>query len=403
MQQSYSTIKNDENVFEYINSNITLYFENVYLKNEISRNNPEDIVLLLNNEKLSNEDKLEIINRESKKINENDKTRIGIIQNLYEIQDLDIYNELLECSLIAMTYNNINCFFENMINLEVPEEATEEEKKIREDKIKKEKNILVEFINKHGENLKEDINNDNPSDLFSYICLENEIKDEIFEIIVKSFTRYFTSISKSNLEKLSQNKIRILIENSKIEFNNTMYRRIRELDKEVFLLYTNKYRDKISENIAEYEFNSFEIRSILESTINWRVKRKIIYNLENYEKYNFINVNANKIAEYMLEKGWKINLSITQLKSFVSRMDDTKTKIQIINWYIPILSKRDIEEIINSDLKEYKKLIVSRNRPQYDYSEELEKLINNIISKGYNIEYDIDRENGKIFVKGTNR
>lgn len=403
MQQCYSVIKNDENVFEYINSNITLYFENVYLKNEISRNNPEDIVLLLNNEEFSYEDKLEIINRESKKINENDITRIGIIQNLYNIDDLEIFNELLENSLIAITYDNINCFFENMINLEVPEESTEEEKKIREDKINKEKNILVEFINKHGKNLKEDINNDNPSDLFLYICLENGIKDEIFEIIVKSFTRYFTNISKSNLEKLSQNKIRILIENSKIEFNNTMYRRIRELDKEVFLLYTNKYRDKISENMAEYEFNSFEIRSILESTINWRFKRKIIYNLENYEKYNFINVNANKIAEYMLEKGWKINLSITQLKSFVSRMDDTKTKIQIINWYISILSKRDIEEIINSDLKEYKKLIVSRNRPQYDYSEELEKLINNVISKGYNIEYDIDRENGKIFVKGTNR
>ena len=403
MQQNYSIIKNDEKVFEYISSNITLYFSNVYLKNQISRNNPEDIVLLLNNEKLSNEDKLEIINRESKKINENDKTRIGIIQNLYEIQDLDIYNELLECSLIAMTYNNINCFFENMINIEEIEDATEEEKEIREQKIEKEKELLIKFINKYGEKLKEEINNENSSELFLYIGLENRIEDKIFEIIVKSFSRYFTKIGKNDLENISQSKIKILIENKKIEFNDTMYKKIRDLNTESFLLYTIQYKNNIEKNMAKYEFTSLEILTILKSGMHWTFKKKIIYNLENYNNYQFYNINANKIAEYMLDKNWKVNFSITQLKSFISRMNNTEIKLSVINWYFDKLSKIDIQEIINSDLKKYKKLIIDRNRPQYDYNEELEKLINNLITIGYNIECEIDKIKGKIFVKGTIR
>lgn len=134
---------------------------------------------------------------------------------------------------------------------------------------------------------------------------------------------------------------------------------------------------------------------------HWIFKNRIIWNLINYKNYQFEPNNANEIAKYILDKKLRVDFSTAQLRSFMSRIAVNLTKVKLMNLYFSKLNKDEVEAILKNELKYYEKLIIDKNKPVYHYHIELEKLIRNLISIGYNISYKI--ENNKIVISPTNR
>ncbi len=399
MKRNYSIIRNDAQICSYIDDNINEYIKNVYLHMGDANNDADTIVNLLNNSNISYDDKEKIIELES----DTDIDKKFKIKKLSQVNDTSSYNKLFERDLIECSYENIAVFYEKKINIEPEnepevEDDSQENVKVSQD-IEYSKKVLLEYLNRNGLLLKNKINEFSTSKFFCYICLEDRLNDNVYEIVIPSFKRIILNL---DIDKVSIKKQEILINNNIIKLNSDMYNRIRKTSTSIFVLFTYNNREEIGKDIKNYLFNSTEIVSIIENNkFHWTFKEKVIQNLSNYENYGFKESNANKIINYILQRKIAVNLSQEQIIDLVSCSNDNLVKIRFINEYFNKLNRENIEEILTKDLTEYLPLILDKKKPKYEYNVELEIFIENLKKLNYNIRYEV-KEN-IIKISPTNR
>ncbi len=398
LKDDLSTIRKNETVYSYINENIKEYIENVYMLHE-NDNDEETIIELLNNEEI-NEHKVGIASREAM------GTKYKII-DLSKIEYEELYNHLISINLVEANIDNINTFYITKVynKEEENEEELIESKDIDNEEriIKNSKDILIEFINSNYNRIDRSIVVDDKeySELYIFILTENNIIDLAYETLIKVINRNIKNI---DITGLSESKLNILIDNNKIIFNNHMYSYIRKSYKNVFIRFTYINRNSIFGQTQQFEF-TFEERTLIltdkQYNFDYRYKRSLIYSISNYKNIINDNGSSNYIIKYILDNDLEIDFSIQQLKVLINNCNFDRLRIRFIIYTIDKYDKEELKSIIRTYLPKYKKIIEDRTRPEYDYSQSLQKLIDALIKKGFNIIYDC--EDNKIKIKGTIR
>ncbi len=233
--------KGYDNQIEYIDLNIVEYIESVYLKLENNKHEKtEDYILLLNNPDLDIALKEKVIEKIE-----------TIIENICDIEDNGVIDILFKYSKVIATWDNVLYSFEN------------EENKFC--------NGLIEYFNmlpnseilskekmttlKVGEKLKFKV-------LCNAIIYEQRINYSSYQLLLKSIPWWY---EKFEVEKMSKDRITILIEASKINPTITSYEFLKNNFDGTNILLLERHFDKFDGKINEIKVDSVDLNLLLSS------------------------------------------------------------------------------------------------------------------------------------------
>ncbi|MBE9576984.1 YobI family P-loop NTPase [Flavobacterium proteolyticum] len=246
---------NCQPLIDYINSEINLYVNEVYLKLENNvKENEEALIDLLNDEKLDIELKTKII--------EKVETKISVMQ---KIDDSDIYTLLLVNNKIVPRWDNLLYEYNNRY---IENEETDNEENLDQEI----SDSIIEFINEI-ENAKElsmeripkEVNSVNIYGKFWRKLIQvNEINDESYSLITKSSPWWYDNLA---FEKLSENKIKFLIENTCISPTSKSFIELKETFKGLNIYLFETRKKEYFQILDQLAFDSHDIELILKSKI----------------------------------------------------------------------------------------------------------------------------------------
>jgi hypothetical protein len=241
-----------DSMIDYISANLEQYINSVYLKIETNTDESlENYLKLLNNESLDEDLKEKLIIQV--------KTKIVDIKT---IKDSSLWDTLFEYSKVSPVWENILVSFEN-----------------EENKISK---VLVDYLNIIS-NAKElslikiptKVGDKNIfSNLSRSIISENEIGDESYKLITKSIPWWYSDLDFSNI---SENKIKILINNRIVNPTIESYNKIKESHDGLNIYLLEKFPKEFVEKIDELEFDGDDMILILESSLLSISDKKVLF------------------------------------------------------------------------------------------------------------------------------
>ncbi|KFC19298.1 hypothetical protein [Chryseobacterium sp. FH1] len=352
---NYSTIlKSDcKPLIEYINSNITTYINNVYLKLEDNKfEEEESLIKLLNNEKIEEKLKIKIIQKVETKISE-----------LNKINDLSVKSHLLLNNKVIPKWSNITKYY-----IDCEDEINEN---------------LVEFLN--FENVYTDLSKEkmiHKSETFEYgtfrenLLLTNELSDESYCKILESSIYYRDSLS---FEKLNKNKVDYLTQKilSTTKSNYDLLKRgfknnhIRLLEK--------NFKIFLDEN-SEFETGEIDVLLLLNSD-KISIDRKFDYiTILSEDIIQSSKEISKKVGEIILQKSKTVEFDINTLKSIFINQPNSEKRIPLINLYFENITNEDII-ILLSSIWNYDNLFKNK-KPTFNKTEYNTILLETLKSKG---------------------
>jgi hypothetical protein len=345
-------------MIDYISSNLELYINSVYLKIGTNTEEPiENYLKLLNNESLDEVLKEKLILQVNTKI-----------IDIKTIKDSDLWYTLFEHSKVTPLWENILASFEN-----------------NEDKFSKELigylNIIsnaeqlsaVKIPTKVGDNK-----------IFSKLALgiisENEIIDESFKLITKSIPWWYSDL---DFNSISENKIKILINNSIVNPTIESFNKIKESHDGLNIYLLEKFPRKFIEKIDELEIDSSDLESILQSSILNISEKKILFNHCNEETINSNNQVLLLLSNYIAQNvDFDIKTS-TKRKILLSAFIPKSTRIKIFNLNLTIGNTEFIESFIETLGNEYSEIVDFDKKATLTDNSLNRQLLNNLISVGF--------------------
>ena len=249
---NYAAIKNSDSteIINYIENNIDIYIENVYLK--IESNTDEDekyLIQLLNNDKLSKKLKDKVIS----------KTH-SLIDLLENVIVTEIYPTLL-------SENKINVTWENLLHAY---HSLKDSKKDNEPSILPK--AIIDYINNidHSQTLSEtktpndEVSKSKYLDLWRTIIHSKGISDESYKLITKSCPWWYCDLDFVNL---SENKVKILINNICIKPNEISYNELKEHNNGLNIYLLEKHKVEFLKLLDEIQIDSNDLELVLKSEI----------------------------------------------------------------------------------------------------------------------------------------
>ncbi|MGG3306570.1 hypothetical protein ABER23_03980 [Paenibacillus lautus] len=386
----------------YIEDNISDYVNVVLLNCKEAITDDEKIVLLLlNNEKISNDHK---------------NTYIDLLQTpitlINDIDDDNLWGSLLSNGLVTYSEENIIQYFKFSKELDF---------------------ILISFINGDDANqldfteVRNNYGDENAEEFFNAILVCNELSNRKYRELL---TTLDLSCDIFDKEGVSTEKFQIIIDESIIQMNLETLHFIREhyshqvlyfiernineyvsimtteafvLDEVVQILSLNieddtkmellgitsepisilgkRYSDAINVYILKNNLDSNDLARLFKTYEQWINEiQQIVYDLAR-DNVGLIISNSMKISDNLLkilfesdeiEYSQKIDLLISSLSDMDKEM--CKEYLEILN------------------LVEYKKIFESRTRPKYEINTTNEKLLSTFKKKGWIYDYENDRD-----------
>lgn len=345
-------------MIDYISSNLELYINSVYLKIETNTEEPiENYLKLLNNESLDEDLKEKLILKVNTKI-----------IDIKTIKDSDLWYTLFEHSKVTPLWENILAGFEN-----------------NEDKFSGE---LIGYLNvisnaeqlsavkiptKVGEN-----------NIFSKLAIsiitENDIIDESFKLITKSIPWRYSDL---DFNSISENKIKILINNSIINPTIESFNKIKESHEGLNIYLLEKFPREFIEKIYELGIDSSDLESILQSSILNISEKKILFNNCEEETINSNNQVLLLLSNYIAQNvDFDIKTS-TKRKILLSTFIPKGTRIKIFNLNLTIGNTEFIESFIETLGNEYNEIIDYDKKAILTDNSLNRQFLNNLISVGF--------------------
>lgn len=353
---NYLTIQtsNCEPLINYINSEINIYVEKVYLK--IEQNKLEDegsLVELINNIDLDIKLKKKIIQKIETKIN-----------NLNEIEDKEIKTVLLTQNVVVPTWDNVINYYVDC------------EEKIDE--------ILVEYLN--FKNVYLELASEKmlkESATFDYakfrenLLLTKELSDECYTKILESSIYMRNSLT---FEKLNETKVKYLTDKV-LTTTKTNYDLLRSKFPNNHVKLIEKDFSKFYDNIDDFETNNEDIKSILKSTvISNKNKHKYISKLD--ENTIKENVEISKIiGEIIIQETDIIDLGIDSLNSIVSSLSSKENKVRFVNLYLSKITNEELVILVKNIGWFYGELFKKQHKPKFDNTDYNNELLGHLKSK----------------------
>jgi len=378
--KNYFAIANADcdNLKNYIDDNINYYIEKVYLK--IGTNIKEDehyLLALLNDEDILIENKSRIIKQEE-----------TVVGTLSSIVDLEVRRILLEESKVFPIWENVINYYEvdeknisqSIITfLESPKIASALSKiKIKTDAEGERKytDFILELIKK------------------------DELKNETYDLILKSLPYNFTSL---NLSSLSKSKVELLIRNKILTFNKSNYDSIRSSFSDLHINFIEINKTRFFEKISDFELDTADILKILRSlNISIEEKNKV---LESTDETLFSSDNnlLKAIGELIL-KNSSFRVSDSLIKVIIVNQGlSIEQRIRLHNWKHNQIGLDYYDMFLNSLNDPYSDITINGRRPLLKNTDDNLKLVEIINFKNYISSYDIESKGIRVstFRKNT--
>lgn len=358
---NYTTINDTSGKFlkAYIEDKIDKYVPSVLLKLEDNKHESVDsIIKLLNNDKISDKNKVNIIEKEE-----------FTLIDLYVINDLEIQKILLKNNKVFVNWENIIDYF-NFAN--------------EENEIKILDETLIDFINK--QKVYTELSKDNSEEinaLTEFIdCLvaEQEVSDSCFESIIKSIDIQWESFS---IEGLSEMKINTLIDNNCIVFNVDNYNFISQFYNKQLFKYILFHETEFEEAYKELLLSIDIVTKIIKSS-----------ELDHFSKFNFYRyILENNILELNSIKDanfWNIigiciiteaeAIDFNLIKPILINSDRYQIKVQTLNTVFKELTEQEIVDSLDLIGGEYGKIALGEKQQKLDIEDYNKALIENLKS-----------------------
>ncbi len=331
-------------LIEYINSNIQEYITEVYLKlPDVQQEDEYKFKELLKNENLDEEIKVQIIEKVETSISE-----------LKDLKSLPIKKSLLENKRVLPTWENIEDYYKSCQN------SLKEE--------------LINFLSNNDvySALSDKKINTSYKDLESDILVCNDISDEAYHKIIKSFEGVYESL---DFKDLSENKVDYLLEAHKFSMSKNNYDTLRKSFPNKHIVLVENYFDSFLEDIDNFELDEEDVLLILNSE-GISIEQKLIYIPTIEEEFILRNDTiSKKIAELIISKSHKFDFSYDVIESLCKNTAKEEDKIKLIILYNKDIDNEEMKELVGGIGQEYEKLFLPKKRPCFQDTEDNEALL----------------------------
>lgn len=374
-KSNYSTILKSEckSLINYINSNISTYVENVYLKLEENIYETEVALLeLLNNVDL--EDKLKV------KIIQKVETKISDIQ---EINEVKIKAQLLKNNKATPNWNNVIDYF------------TASKNTINEN--------LIEFLN--FEDVYTKLSEEKmifKSESFDYasfrekLLLCNELLDESYKNILKNSIYNRDVLA---FEKLNETKVIYLVNNI-LNTTKSNYDLLREhFPNNHITLIENNFKH-FFDNVDDFETDDEDVLMVLKSE-RISIDNKFAYINQLEQQIIIGGKEISKIVgNIILQKSTKVEFEYNTIESLVKNATSSENKVRLVNLYFNDLDNNNIISLLKN-IFEYNKLF-EKGKPTYEKSDYNNTLLGKLKTKSLIKNYYDDKWSDSKFRVTTN-
>lgn len=258
-KSNYTTILDShcENLIEYVDANINEYVNNVFLKLEENIDESEaSVISLLNNEKVEEVNKTAIIKKE-----------IVLLNNISDIDDHNLWKEVVLSSKIRAIWDNVIQYFVNSDSLLDEALISFLNRKINYE-------VLSKTRLKLSESVPEEIKLSRS--ISGKIILCDDLSDESYEHLLISIPFIYSSIP--GIENVSNSKVGILIRHGKLKLTKEIFNLLKENFNTQYALLVEKNISTFIRSIDEYELDPVGLQMLLKSKIISADQKIIIVN-----------------------------------------------------------------------------------------------------------------------------
>ena len=361
---------NYQQLIDYVVDNIGAYIEKVFL--EIDENVKEEkeyiIELLnLNDEELSKELKIKIIDKEE-----------------FALSELELVPDVLWKELINNRKVTVNWI--NVINYYIKAGKLDE--------------VLINFLSE--ENVykvlsKEIFDDDENTDLLAKEIIECDRLEGALSYLLKSIPWTYNQYNVSNIP---HNNLSILIENNMFTFNKNIYSSIYESAKDLIVRFIELNLDEYIKNIGDYEISVDNIDSLLNLDKCSIEDKNIIL-----KKLNNLLQGGEVIDETLIDKIYEIAVQEEKIKfeyrlfSEVFNSCDLTKKLRLLSSQVKNLQKSEIATCLNNIGGHYSKMTILGSREKIEYSGDVLKLAKSLKKGNYISSYKEENSNGKRYIR----
>lgn len=383
----------DSEITQYIDWNINKYFDVILQMSNGTINDEEEVVItVLNNQDLYTEYK---------------KSYISVLQtaitSIKEITDSSLWSSLLDSGIIKYSEQNIIDYY-NVLKLD---------------------ESIISFINEGNNTLnfsKGNYADDIKKVLFSDVIVCDSIKDSKYKQILTTLRRCYTSFG---IENISFAKMNILIDTGIIKMTVDNLKFLRENYPEHKYPFIKKNIDKYIEIMSDELFSQEELLKILDWNISDEAKISLLQFSD--EPVTVVNKNyPTPVCVYILDNNlersdlmplfssfeqWQglvqdkiFDYAIDNIASIINNPDnvskklldelfdaeqlDKEVKINLLIALMSTINSNRIKEIlVLLKLENYIKIFDARTKPQFEISNESEKLLEAFRENGFIQDY----------------
>lgn len=364
---NYTTIlqSNCKPLIDYINSNINMYVESIYLKLEQNISDNEDSLLkLLNNENLDDKLKVKIVQKTD-----------TLISDLGKIENIEIKKQLLNNLKAFTSWGNVIDYYNNFEN------------KIDETLIKY---LNLEIVSSELSKLKL-TKDDSKFELDLVVC--NEIEDKIYNNLLDSCFYVYSTLS---FENVSLNKA-VTLTTRKLRTTKSNYNILRQNFANNHITLIERNFNNFYDKQEDFKTDENDILMILKSdkiTIDDRFK----YISKLIEQTIIDNkAIAKKVGEIIIIKTSKVEFGFNTIESILKSLDSLENKTKFINLYFTELSSENIILLVKSLSYNHSELFVKQHKPSFNDNIYNRELLTNLKSKRLIKDFGISvKDNTKI-------
>jgi len=350
---------NLKHLINYIESKIELYIESVYLK--LEKNSEEKIesyYKLLNNEKLGLESKEKIILKVS-----------TIVDELKNINSSEICNLLFRYSKVKPTWENILYSYEKEEN-NLNKDVTDYLNNILNSEVLSTIKIESNIIDGKQEYL----------DLCNAIIHKLEINLGSYILLTESIPWSYESFE---VEKISSDKIGVLIQNNNVNPTLKAYEFLKENYKGSNVLLLEKYIEKYIGIVEELGIDSDDLELILKSSkISPKDKISFVNSCKDEIVLNNIE-SINLVAQLIVDSNIlkvKDSLILALLKNKNTLLSN---KLMIFNNNVKLVNKDLIEDILDSMNGIYKEIADTSKKATLENNTLNREFLENLVKLDY--------------------
>lgn len=350
--KNYESLSNFKKIKQYVDNSINDYIENVYKKlYDQQEDKEETVVSLLNNKDIDSN----IILKKEK----------NNITNIETVNNSELWKNIIINNLFDINWNNIIKYY---------------------NKYKIDNNLIIILNDKLMKKIitKKEIVENKVSEIFiKSILTNNEINSDNYKAFIMR-----TEIKVSNIDlidiELSEEKLKELILNSKLEYSLNIFKLIQSKYNNLLILEIEKNADYINNDILNITFNNTELEAIFSNNNQIHMDLKINVIKKSLSINNITNKLANEIIDLIIDYNNKNIIEEPKILIKILSMankDEIDNKVKFINLNFDIIDATNINEILRLINQDYENIIIPKKKPKLKNTQWNQKLIDNLIKK----------------------